>query len=293
MATVEARTARAVPRFLSRLRKPIDTFAPSLGLLYRSVRDVTARRASRRTRYGFTLSGDEAMARPDYECAETATFLSLLESHDTVIDIGANVGFYSCLAASRGKQVLCFEPSPRNLKYLYKNLCENQLLNAEVYPLGLAGKPGLSRLYGFGGLSSFVPGWAQADERRFHIVPVTSLDAVIAARFCGRRLLVKMDVEGFELDVLAGAERTLNLDPKPTWLIEISLAVELFPGGTNTRFAEAFELFWSHGYECKRLNPVRDPVGPEDIRRWIAHGRVDDGTHDFLFSDRRDDVYSK
>lgn len=268
---------------LSRLRKPVDTFAPSVGQLYRSVRDATVRRATRRTRYGFTLAGDPTMARGDYESAETKTFLDLLESCETVIDIGANVGLYSCLAASRGKHVVCFEPSSRNLKYLYQNLWENQFQDVEVFPLGLAKQPGLNRLYGFGGISSFVPGWAQADKNRFTVVPVTNLDTIIADRFRGRGLLIKMDVEGFELEVLAGAERTLDLDPKPTWMVEILLDVETIPGGINTRFAEAFEVFWRHGYECKKLNESRDPVGPEEIRRWVSDRRVGDGTRDFLF----------
>lgn len=268
---------------LSRLRKPVDSFAPSVGVLYRSVRDITSGRAARPTRYGFTLAGCPVMTRGDYELAEAGAFLELLDGNEVVIDIGANVGFYACLAASRGKHVLSFEPAPRNLKYLYRNLWENHFSTVEVFPVGLGKEPGLNRLYGFSDMASFVPGWARADEKRFHIVPVTSLDTVVAGRFRGKELLIKVDVEGFELDVLAGAERTLELNPKPTWLVEILLNVETIPGGVNRRFVEAFERFWSHGYECKKLNPARDLVGPEDIRGWVANGSVDDGTHDFLF----------
>lgn len=268
---------------MSKLRKSVDTFAPRLGVLYRSLRDIAVGGAAKRTRYGFTLAGEPRMARDSYELAEASAFLELLENHEAVVDIGANVGFYSCLAASRGKHVLSFEPSPRNLKYLYRNLWENQLQIVEVFPLGLARQPGLSRLYGFSEMASFVPGWAQAGKKRFSTVPVTSLDTMVAERFRGRKLLIKMDVEGFELDVLAGAGRTLDLNPQPTWLVEIILALETIPGGINMRFAEAFEIFWRHGYECKRLNAKRDPVSPEDVRRWVANRHVDDDTHDFLF----------
>ena len=149
--------------FLSAIRKPIDTFAPSVGHLYRRLRDVAVAKRSRHTIYGFTLAGDPRMASSDFEPNEVRTFLESLESHDTVLDIGANVGFYSCLAASRGKHVLSFEPSPRNLRFLYRNLMENGLQNAEVFPVGVAKQCGLSRIYGFGGISSFVAGWAQAD----------------------------------------------------------------------------------------------------------------------------------
>jgi len=271
---------------LSKLRKPVDTYAPSAGILYRSLRDAVYRRSPQPTRYGFTLIGDALMVQEDYEWAPGNTFVELLDGRETVVDIGANVGLYSCLAASRGKHVMCFEPSPRNLKYLYQNLTDNGFCAVEVFPLGLAKQPGLSRLYGFGGIASFVRGWAQADEKRFTIVPVTSLDTMVADRLKGRKLLIKMDVEGFELDVLAGAERTLDLAPKPVWLVEILLAVDTIPGGRNPRFAEAFEVFWRHGYECNKLNATRDRVTAEDVHRWVVDGRVDDETRDFLFSAR-------
>lgn len=285
MASVEAGVSTKTSEILSRLRRPIDTFAPSLGLLYRLLRDATVRRSAKATNYGFSLAGDPTMARGNFEVAEANALLELLDSHEALIDIGANIGFYSCLAARSGRAVISFEPSPRNLKYLYRNLWNNRFENVEVFPLGLARAPGLNRLYGFGGIASFVPGWAQADQKRFTIVPVTNLDTMIAGRFSGRKLLIKMDVEGFELDVLAGAERTLDLVPRPTWLVEILLNVATIPGALNARFCETFEIFRSHGYECKRLNTTRDPVKPKDIQRWVANGFVDDDTRNFLFSD--------
>ncbi len=272
---------------LSKLRKSVDTFVPSAGLLYRLLRDSGVGHVAKRTKYGFTLAGNRLATRDDFETVEANTFLELLDSHDTVLDIGANVGFYSCLAASRGKHVVSFEPSPRNLKFLYRSLWENRFQNAEVFPIGLAKRPGLNRLYGFGDVSSFVPGWSQAKSTRFTVVPVTSLDTVIAGRFQGRKLLIKMDVEGFELDVLSGAENTLDLEPKPTWLVEVQLSGGRIPEGINHRFAEVFETFWKHGYECRKLNTKREFVQPADVRSWVANGSVDDGGQDFLFSGDR------
>lgn len=146
---------------ISRLQKPIDAFVPSVGHLYRVFRDhYGSGRMAIRTEYGFALAGDPEMAR-DWEPAEVNTFLKLLDGCTTVVDIGANIGFYSCLAASHGKHVVSFEPLPRNLKFLYRNLWENELRSTEVFPIGLAKEPGLKRLYGFAGLASFVPGWGE------------------------------------------------------------------------------------------------------------------------------------
>jgi FkbM family methyltransferase len=269
---------------LSKCRKAVDTFAPPLGTGYRLLRDATNRRQSKQTQYGFTLAGDPTMTRESFEAHEIDAFLSLMETHDAVLDIGANVGFYSCLAASRGKPIVAVEPSSRNLNFLYRNLWENQFVGVEIFPLGLAGKAGLGRIYGYGGIASFVPGWAQAGEAQSSLVPLTTLDTIAAGRFENQKILIKMDVEGFELDVLAGAERTLGRAPKPTWLVEIMLSGEVVPGGVSRHFAAAFEVFWGHGYACRMLDAARTPVSQADVGRWMARGAVDSGAHDFLFS---------
>lgn len=269
--------------FLSRLRKPVDRFAPSVAHLYRSLRDFSVASQARPTTYGFRLAGEPRIAADNFERSEVKLFLYLLKSHDAVLDIGANIGFYSCLAASRGKRVMSFEPSQRNLQFLYRNLSENALTNVEVFPVGLAKEPGVRRLYGFSDMASFVTGWAQADRSRCALVPVASLDSVVAPRFQGEKLLIKLDVEGFELDVLGGAETTLDLAPKPTWLVEILLRDEVIPGGINPNFAEVFATFWKHGYECRRLDSGLPPVSRADVDCWIANGSVQSATQNFLF----------
>lgn len=269
---------------VGKLRKPVDQFVPALGAWYRAVRDVTARSRSVPTKFGFTLAGDPTMAGGHWEESEIGIFLDLLQSRDVVIDIGANVGVYTCLAASRGKRVLSFEPLRRNQNYLYRNLWENRFVHVEVLPVGLSEKSGLGRIYGYGGIASFVPGWAQAQKSKYSLVPMTTLDAIAAARFQDDKLLIKLDVEGFELAVLRGAARTLARTPKPAWLIEILLRGEVIPGnGTNARFYETFDIFWSNGYQCTMANTARTPVLPSDVLRWIGNGEVEGGTNNFIF----------
>jgi FkbM family methyltransferase len=269
--------------FLSRYRKAVDTFTPPLGRSYRMLRDSTSRCLAVQTPHGFTLAGDPSMAGIGWETDEIGVFLELIASHDVVVDIGANVGFYTCLAASRGKQTIAIEPSARNLSFLYRNLWDNHFTRVETLPVGLGSEPGLGRIYGYGGIASFVVGWAQARTAHSTLVPLTTLDAVAAGRFHGKRLLIKMDVEGSELDVLAGAQTTLQLDPRPTWLIEILLRDEVIPGGVNARLTETFETFWQQGYRCRKLDSDATPVEPADVSRWVSQGFVDGGTHDFIF----------
>lgn len=268
---------------LSGCRKAVDTFVPPLGRSYRLLRDATNRQRSIETAYGFHLAGDPAMAGRGWEGEEVRVLLELMNVHDAMLDIGANVGFYSCLGASRGFETLAFEPSPRNLKFLYRNLWENRFWGVEVFPLGLGAQRGLARIYGFGGVASFVRGWAQAREAQSSLVPMTTLDTIAAGRFSKKRLLIKLDVEGFELDVLAGAAETLRLHHRPAWMVEVLLRSEVIPNTVNQRFAQVFELFWSHGYRCTTLDAERTAVNPEDVNRWVRNGSVERDVHDFLF----------
>jgi FkbM family methyltransferase len=268
----------------SRYRKVIDTYFPSVGRFYRELRDSWIADKRLETIYGFHLIGDPSMAKPDWEAEEIRVFLELLDSHDVVIDIGANIGFYSCLAATRGKHTLAFEPSPRNLRYLNLNLWENKCGDTEVFPVGVGSQCGLQPMYGFGGMASLVEGWAQSTRRHAELVPVHTLDAIIQGRFDRQRIIIKMDVEGFELEVLKGASKTLRRIPKPTWLVEVMLADELFPGGTNVRFAETFELFWNLGYECRTLDGKFSVVTPDCVSQWIRAG-IEKSTRNYLFQD--------
>lgn len=268
----------------TRFRKSVDTYIPFAGRVYRAVREVGSASRFRKTRYGFGLAGEAALAKEGYEENEVVVFLDCIENHDTVLDIGANIGFYTCLASGKGKHVLAFEPSERNLRFLFRNLWDNGFRDVEVFPVGLGSKAGLHPIYGFAGVASFVPGWAQTRKSRFAIVPVLTLDAAVGTRFQQERLLIKVDVEGFELEILKGASAILAQTPRPTWMMEIFLRNQVIPGGVNPRFLDTFEAFWNSGYQCCKLDQNRSPVSREDVVRWQTQGVVEDDTVNFLFS---------
>lgn len=266
-------------------RYVLDSWAPSVGQAYRLLRDErTALVPGAPTPFGFSLAGNNSMATGSFERDEVDVFLKHLHRVSTCIDIGANIGLYTCLAASHRKHVVAVEPMASNLKLLYRNLVSNGFLGVEVFPLGLSGEVGLKRLFGSGTGASFVQGWAGASQRFYSVVPVSTLDVIVNTRFDGLPVLIKMDVEGFEHELLKGAERTLGIDPKPTWLVEISLN-EHFPSGLNHQFYETFELFWRHGYQASIADAEQRRVDPDDVRRWAKQGFVDFGSYNYLFQD--------
>jgi hypothetical protein len=91
-----------------------------------------------------------------------------------------------------------------------------------------------------------------------------------------------MDVEGFEYEVLLGAEHTLGLSPRPMWLVEICLS-EHFPDGLNDKFYNTFDAFWRRGYEARTVNREERLIHADDVSRWVKQGYADFGSHNYLF----------
>ena len=139
-------------------------------------------------------------------------------------------------------------------------------------------------MYGASGPSaSLVKNWANYSSRFRIIVPVSTLDNVLAGRLHGKRLFIKMDVEGAEFKVLKGAMETLRLLPKPIWLLEICLE-EFHPDGKNPDFREIFNLFWQHGYQAFTATAAPTLVKPSDVANWTAKGHAESGTFNYLFT---------
>jgi FkbM family methyltransferase len=219
-----------------------------------------------------------------FEPEEVALVIDYLKMSDVFVDIGANTGFYSCLARSLGKHVVAIEPQPQNLKYLCRNLFINGWQDVEIFPVGLSDHPGIATLYGISSTgASLVPGWAAQPKVFKRMVPVSTLDILLGFRFSGKKLFIKLDVEGFEYQVLHGCHETLSMQPRPVWMVEICLA-DYHPGGFNAHYRDTFDAFFDTGYEAKTANEHQTPITPADIERHVKAGRSDSGTINFLFT---------
>jgi len=241
------------------------------------------------TPYGFKLIGSSsihhiAMQRGEFEPEETSLFMKLFEQSDVFVDVGANIGFYSCLAKKAGKHVLAIEPLPRNLNHLVANLLENKWTDVEVFPIGVSEKPGLASLYGASSTgASLIGSWAGASRLFQRTISLSKLDILVGDRFSGKNIFIKIDVEGAEYLTLLGAIKTMRLTPKPTWVIEICLN-EYHPDGVNPNFKNTFDLFWQNGYEVRTADKNNKLVRPEDVDAWVKLKRCDSGTINYKFT---------
>jgi FkbM family methyltransferase len=233
------------------------------------------------TPLGFRFAGPEQMQDGSFEPRELAFLAERLPATDVFVDVGANAGYFTCIARHAGKRVVAIEPAAHNLDLLFRNIKANGWTDVEVFPVGLAGGPGLGTLYGDGTGASLVTRWAGVSDAWQRTIPLSTLDALIGGRFGDRRLLIKVDVEGGEHAVLEGAIGTLSRRPAPVWLIEVCFS-ENFPNGVNPHFRDVFERFWQAGYRARSLEAGR-AVQPDDVDRWLRNAQRDFGYVSYTF----------
>ncbi len=154
-----------------------------------------------------------ALALHVYEKPGTRFFLRAIQPGMTFLDIGANVGYYSALALARlgpHGRVVAVEPDPESFAYLRRTIAANGENRVTLVNKGLAAAPGTLRLY---------RNLSNRGDNRFYAndlagdsieAEVARADDLLAGLGIDRVDCIKMDVQGFEGQVLAGLERTIR-----------------------------------------------------------------------------------
>jgi FkbM family methyltransferase len=149
-----------------------------------------------------------------FEPHETQLASNYLRPGMTFVDVGANVGYYTALAAMRvggnGGRVVAFEPSLYAFERLQGMLDANRLEHVAAIHAGLSDMPGKLKLYLGVASNNHTPTMVPHENATFTDVNVTTLDAEIERLGIDKIDLIKIDVEGYEPRVLAGAQRLLR-----------------------------------------------------------------------------------
>jgi FkbM family methyltransferase len=148
-------------------------------------------------------------------------YRSLIPKESLCFDVGANVGKKSEALLAAGATVVAFEPNQLVTPELHAR-CKNKG-NFRLVTCGLGRGPAILQLYARRnhGHSGFVKGWAENVIGSF-CVPVVTLDAAIEA--FGRPFFIKIDVEGWENEVISGLNTAI-----PLISFEFHLAQERMP----------------------------------------------------------------
>jgi len=163
---------------------------------------------------GVVLDG---YAERNYLEAIAKFLVPIMPEHSTFLDIGANIGNHTVFLSRYFDKTIAFEPNPRANRLLALNT-EN-LPSVKVYPHGLSNfERELNFVTDEGNLGSTrVVDWCDTSSQSLR---VRRLDETLKAEVSMRVGLIKIDVEGHELEVLEGAEETIRRD-KPLIVMEI------------------------------------------------------------------------
>lgn len=223
---------------------------------------LAARESTIRSGVGAGLRFDATGGYPGYllgtsEPAEQAILERVLQPGDTFYDIGANIGFFAVIAArivGDAGRVFAFEPSPVSAAAARANAARNELTNMTVVEAAVSSTCGRMRLDVSHGPAQhrLAPGADGPD------VEVVAIDGWRRQSGAPAPRLVMIDVEGAELDALAGMRRLLE-DHRPIVVCEIHWLGEAFD-----RFIE--ECLEPLGYQVRSLD---GPI-PDGYERWHA-----------------------
>ena len=186
------------------------------------------------TNYGFLVRLLKSMdyqgiyVHGDYEPFQSKVFTRLIKSGDSVIDIGANFGWYTLLFSRFvGKEgiVHSFEPVPHIYSLLINNLSLNSSFNnIKINNIAIGDNIGTINLNTFkdrpdGHASIHRPA---SEHSTSHHCPITTIDMYLEKNLIQNISFIKMDIEGHEFEALKGAQNLLNSERAPVIAFEVN-----------------------------------------------------------------------
>jgi FkbM family methyltransferase len=164
------------------------------------------------TKYGVLVTppvSPKAQMLGTYEPSALRVIKSILRSDDVFVDVGAHAGYYTLVCARLAKKVIAFEPNSSNCKFLRFNVLINKLKNVIAVRAAVSDFNGHAELYipkrGARTLSD--QGTLVHEGKRSVEVPVVTLDTFF--EHIDKPSVIKIDVEGAELNVIKGALKTI------------------------------------------------------------------------------------
>lgn len=203
-----------------------------------------------------------------YEPRLTRLYRELVGPGMTVLDVGANVGWYTALFAGwvgPTGAVHAFEPLPRLAAFCRENVALNQTLaQIRVNEFALGSTVGDFTVYTFDGLSDAHASATtlDRDDATPHRCRVTTLDRYLSESGCRHVDFIKCDVEGHELEVFRGGKALLERGEAPPIAFEVNMRCLASRGIDSDDLRQALgAVGYSHFFE----------VTPVSLQRVTGH----------------------
>ncbi|MEH6590858.1 MAG: FkbM family methyltransferase [Halioglobus sp.] len=220
-----------------------------------------------------------------WEPAETRFIINTLKPGDSLVDVGANIGYFtliaSALVGTQGK-VFAFEPDPKNFAILATNIEANHCANVQLFEAALSNQTSQGKLF----LSDTNMGdhtiYSLDDGRSS-----TDISLVNGAElFHDRREKIdflKVDTQGSEFQVIEGLVTSLEYSlPGLVMLLEFSPNSIIKTGATGTALLDLLEPLAGFFYILDSKVGDLIPISMEQIRKWCKLTELDTGSEGFI-----------
>lgn len=157
-----------------------------------------------------------------YEEGSQKLFESILRPGMTVLDLGANFGFYTLRALRKGCRVVSYEPTPQTCALLRQNINANGFANCGrsiVVEAAVSDMCGITEFYENPNMCGYNSIYSMEGQHLIQ-VPTVTLDSQIEE--IGRVDVIKMDIESAEYRALLGMRRLLERNPQVQILMEFA-----------------------------------------------------------------------
>lgn len=166
----------------------------------------------------FQFHIDDLFAKEWYDITnekpEIQFLLQFIREDDVIIDCGAHHGFLTVLFAQRAKkgQVLAIEAIEHNSSIIVKNVCENKLTNVTVAPLAISSNRAIKHFSVYHRNIIYNSNGVPSTDMKNRVIEVASCTLGDITRSIKPSVL-KVDVEGAEIEALRGGKSILKLNP--------------------------------------------------------------------------------
>ncbi len=208
-----------------------------------------------------SYQSDCLLNRGFFERLGTKLVLDKIKKEEVVIDLGANIGYYTLLFAkivgNKGK-VFAFEPDPDNFKFLKKNVDKNNFMNVQLEQKAVSNTNGTTKLFlNEGNKGAHRIYHSELAGNEYKEVKVITLDSFFKKMKVDQKIdFIKMDIEGSEFEALKGMKNLLDNNPSITLFLEFD-PKQIRAFGSDPM--DIIDFLKQNNFKILKLN-LEDPV---------------------------------